>query len=109
MVRRGVVAHQVHRRPIFPAGFFIGIVQRFTGQVNTTLSFWLIVLAYVILGLLEVEGSARKIEALVAMLARGETIFPNTPTRLPSTGAAPSARRSRSRSGSRAGTRLRRS
>ncbi len=48
----------------FNVGFFIGIVQRFTGQVNTTLSFWLIVLAYVILGLLEVEGSARKIEAL---------------------------------------------
>ena len=34
----------------------IGIVQGVTGQVNTTLSFWLIVLVYVILGLLEVEA-----------------------------------------------------
>jgi hypothetical protein len=39
-------------------------MQRFTGQVNTTLSFWVVVLVYVILGLLEVDATARKIQAL---------------------------------------------
>jgi predicted PurR-regulated permease PerM len=45
-------------------GWLLGIIQKFTGHLNTTLSFWLIVLLYVILGLCEVEGTARKIKAL---------------------------------------------
>jgi AI-2 transport protein TqsA len=48
----------------FSGGWLVGAIQRLTGQMNTTLSFWLIVLVYVILGLLEVEGTARKIQAL---------------------------------------------
>lgn len=48
----------------FNVGWFIGIMQKFTGQVNTTLSFWVVVLVYVVLGLLEVDGTARKVKAL---------------------------------------------
>lgn len=48
----------------FNIGWLLGLMQKFTGQVNTTLSFWLVVLVYVILGLLEVEGTARKIDTL---------------------------------------------
>jgi len=48
----------------FNVGWLLGIMQRFTGQVNTTLSFWVVVLVYVILGLLEVDDTARKIRAL---------------------------------------------
>jgi AI-2 transport protein TqsA len=48
----------------FNVGWLIGIMQKFTGQVNTTLSFWVVVLVYVILGLLEVDGTARKIQSL---------------------------------------------
>jgi predicted PurR-regulated permease PerM len=45
-------------------GRLVGVVRNLTGQVNTTLSFWLVVLVYVILGLLEVEATAQKIGAL---------------------------------------------
>ena len=48
----------------FNVGWLVSFIQRLTGQVNTTLSFWLVVLVYVILGLLEVEGTARKIGSL---------------------------------------------
>nr|WP_246776913.1 AI-2E family transporter [Microvirga sp. VF16] len=48
----------------FNISWIVGLMQKLTGQVNTTLSFWLVVLVYVILGLLEVEGTARKIETL---------------------------------------------
>lgn len=48
----------------FSVGWMVGVVQTVTGQVNTTLTFWLVVLVYVILGLLEVDGTARKIGAL---------------------------------------------
>ncbi len=48
----------------FNISWIVGLMQKFTGQVNTTLSFWLIVLVYVIIGLLEVEGTARKIGTL---------------------------------------------
>jgi predicted PurR-regulated permease PerM len=48
----------------FNVGWVLGIVQKFTGHVNTTLSFWVVVLVYVILGLLEVDGTARKIKRL---------------------------------------------
>lgn len=48
----------------FDVGWVLALMQRFTSQVNTTLSFWVVVLVYVILGLLEVDGTARKIETL---------------------------------------------
>jgi predicted PurR-regulated permease PerM len=48
----------------FNVGWLLGLMQKLTSQVNTTLSFWVVVLIYVILGLLEVDGTARKIEAL---------------------------------------------
>jgi AI-2 transport protein TqsA len=37
--------------------------QYLAGRVNTTLSFWLIALVYVILGLLEVDDVRRRVEA----------------------------------------------
>lgn len=60
----------------FNVGWLLGLMQKLTSQVNTTLSFWVVVLIYVILGLLEVDGTARKIEALpsrtvVHVLSRG--------------------------------------
>jgi predicted PurR-regulated permease PerM len=48
----------------FNGGWVLGVMQRFTGHVNTTLSFWVVVLVYVMLGLLEVDGTARKIGRL---------------------------------------------
>jgi len=48
----------------FNVGWVLGVIQKFTGHVNTTLSFWVIVLVYVILGLLEVDGTASKIRRL---------------------------------------------
>jgi predicted PurR-regulated permease PerM len=39
-------------------------VPEITGRVNTTMRFWLVVLVYVILGLLEVEDIARRIQAM---------------------------------------------
>jgi len=48
----------------FDVGWLLGVMQRFTGHVNTTLSFWVVVLVYVMLGLLEVDGTARKIKRL---------------------------------------------
>jgi AI-2 transport protein TqsA len=48
----------------FNVGWLVGLMQQLTGQVNTALSFWLVVLVYVILGLLEVDGTARKIKSL---------------------------------------------
>ena len=41
-----------------------GIAKQITGRANTTLSFWLITLVYVILGLLEVDDVGRKVRAL---------------------------------------------
>jgi len=48
----------------FNIGWLVGLTQKLTSQVNTTLTFWLVILVYVILGLLEVEATARKVEAL---------------------------------------------
>ncbi len=39
-------------------------VQEVTGRLNTTITFWLVVVVYVILGLLEVDGTARKLRAM---------------------------------------------
>jgi AI-2 transport protein TqsA len=48
----------------FNTGWLLGLMQKLTNQVNTTLSFWVVVLIYVILGLLEVDGTAQKIGTL---------------------------------------------
>jgi predicted PurR-regulated permease PerM len=42
----------------------ISLMQTITGRINTTLSFWVVVLVYVFLGLLEVDDFTRKIGAL---------------------------------------------
>ncbi len=60
----------------FNVGWVLGVVQKFGAHVNTTLSFWVVVLVYVSLGLLEIEGTARKIkklpdEATVRFLSEG--------------------------------------
>jgi predicted PurR-regulated permease PerM len=48
----------------FNVGWLVRITQYMTGRVNTTLSFWLIALVYLMLGLLEVDEVRRKIEVL---------------------------------------------
>ena len=48
----------------FNVGWLLRAAQHITGRINTTLSFWLITLTYVILGLLEVSDFRRKVEAL---------------------------------------------
>ncbi|KWV57256.1 permease [Bradyrhizobium macuxiense] len=48
----------------FDVGWLLRATQYITGRVNTTLSFWLIALVYVVLGLLEIEDVGRRIERL---------------------------------------------
>ncbi|MET3839221.1 AI-2E family transporter [Bradyrhizobium sp. OAE829] len=48
----------------FNVGWLMRTTQFVTGRVNTTLSFWVIALVYVVLGLLEVEDARRRIETL---------------------------------------------
>jgi AI-2 transport protein TqsA len=48
----------------FNMRWLIGAVQGITGRVNTTIGFWLVILVYVILGLLEVDDMARKLQAI---------------------------------------------
>jgi predicted PurR-regulated permease PerM len=48
----------------FNVGWLLRATQYVTGRVNTTLSFWVIALIYVMLGLLEVENVRQKIERL---------------------------------------------
>jgi predicted PurR-regulated permease PerM len=48
----------------FNVGWLVRAFQGITGRVNTTMSFWLVVLVYVILGLLEVDDAGRKVRAL---------------------------------------------
>lgn len=50
----------------FNVRWLIRAMQEVTGRVNTTVTFWLVVLVYVILGLLEVETIARKIRSLTS-------------------------------------------
>jgi predicted PurR-regulated permease PerM len=47
----------------FNVGWLLRATQYVAGRVNTTLSFWLIALVYVVLGLLEVDDLRRKVEA----------------------------------------------
>jgi len=48
----------------FNVAWLLRATQHIAGRVQTTLSFWLIALIYLILGLLEVDDMPRKIEAL---------------------------------------------
>jgi AI-2 transport protein TqsA len=48
----------------FNVGWLLRAAQQVTGRINTTLSFWIIALVYVVLGLLEVDDVRRKVEAL---------------------------------------------
>jgi predicted PurR-regulated permease PerM len=50
----------------FNVRWLIRSLQTISGRINTTVSFWLVVLVYVILGLLEVEPVARKLRALLS-------------------------------------------
>jgi AI-2 transport protein TqsA len=49
----------------FNVGWMVRRAQQITGRVNTTLSFWLITLVYVILGLMEVDDLRRKAQAFL--------------------------------------------
>ncbi|TDR94263.1 AI-2E family transporter [Enterovirga rhinocerotis] len=59
----------------FSVSWILGVVNSVTNRVNTTVSFWLVAMVYVVLGLLEVEAFARKVEHLrnreVAQVLRG--------------------------------------
>ncbi|MBR1153540.1 AI-2E family transporter [Bradyrhizobium sp. JYMT SZCCT0428] len=46
----------------FNVAWLMRATQLVTGRVNTTLSFWVIALVYVVLGLLEVEDARRRVE-----------------------------------------------
>jgi AI-2 transport protein TqsA len=48
----------------FNMAWLLRVVQTTASRVSTTLSFWIIALVYVVLGLLEVEDFRRKVEAL---------------------------------------------
>jgi predicted PurR-regulated permease PerM len=48
----------------FNVSWMLRMAQTVSGRLNTALSFWLVVLVYVILGLLEVEDFGRKLEAM---------------------------------------------
>ena len=48
----------------FNVGWIVSTAQYLTGRVNTTLTFWLIAMVYLMLGLLEVDDIRRKIASL---------------------------------------------
>jgi AI-2 transport protein TqsA len=48
----------------FNVAWMLRTIQQVTGRVNTTLTFWIVTLVYVILGLLEVDDIRRKIQSL---------------------------------------------
>jgi AI-2 transport protein TqsA len=50
----------------FNVRWLIGTLQSVTGRLNTTLTFWLVVAVYVILGMLEVRAIEGKIRALMS-------------------------------------------
>ncbi len=49
----------------FNVAWIVRNTQRITGRLNTTLSFWIITLVYVILGLMEVDDASRKVHAFL--------------------------------------------
>jgi AI-2 transport protein TqsA len=58
----------------FNFSWMLRTVQTVTGRLNSTMSFWLVVLVYVILGLLEVDAFGRKVRALRNRQS-GEVLF----------------------------------
>jgi predicted PurR-regulated permease PerM len=48
----------------FNVAWMLRMAQTISGRLNTTMSFWLVVLVYVILGLLEVEDFGRKLRSM---------------------------------------------
>jgi predicted PurR-regulated permease PerM len=48
----------------FNVRWLVTFAQHVTARVNTTVTFWLVVLVFVVLGLLEVDDAARKVHAL---------------------------------------------
>ncbi|MBS7699423.1 MULTISPECIES: AI-2E family transporter [unclassified Chelatococcus] len=48
----------------FNVGWILRTAQTITGRLNSTMSFWLVVLVYVILGLLEVDDFGRKLRGM---------------------------------------------
>jgi AI-2 transport protein TqsA len=48
----------------FNTGWLLRAARQVTGHVNTTLSFWIVTLVYIMLGLLEVDDARRKVQAL---------------------------------------------
>lgn len=48
----------------FNVRWLVTFAQHVTARVNTTITFWLVVLVFVVLGLLEVDDAARKVHAL---------------------------------------------
>jgi AI-2 transport protein TqsA len=48
----------------FNVRWLVRAVQEVAGRINTTVGFWLVVVVYVILGLVEVEDAKRRIESL---------------------------------------------
>ncbi|GGE31551.1 hypothetical protein GCM10007276_05930 [Agaricicola taiwanensis] len=48
----------------FNVNWMLRTAQTITGRLNSTMSFWLVVLVYVVLGLLEVDDFGRKLQAM---------------------------------------------
>lgn len=48
----------------FNVGWLLRTVQTITGRLNSTMSFWLVVLVYVLLGLLEVDDFGRRLRSM---------------------------------------------
>lgn len=48
----------------FNVSWILRVVQHLGGRINTALTFWIVTLVYVLLGLLEVDDMRRKVEAL---------------------------------------------
>jgi predicted PurR-regulated permease PerM len=48
----------------FNTGWLLRTARQVTERVNTTLSFWIVTLVYIMLGLLEVDDARRKVQAL---------------------------------------------
>jgi predicted PurR-regulated permease PerM len=47
----------------FNVAWLLRLVQQITGRINTALAFWVVALAYLLLGLLEVDAMRRKLQA----------------------------------------------
>lgn len=63
--QRGIVVAGVWAE-YFNMAWLVRIAQQLLGTINSTLTFALVVLIYVVLGLLEVEDSARRLNAMTS-------------------------------------------